>query len=80
MTVETRKLNLIEEFIKITDEDLITRMEELVLDDKRKRYEQRFKPMGMEEFHSMIEQSRNEIENGLITTQEDLKKEIKSWE
>ncbi len=31
MTVETRKLNLIEEFIKITDEDLITRMEELVL-------------------------------------------------
>lgn len=35
--------------------------------------------MSMEAFRSMIEQSRNEIENGLITTQEDLKKEIKSW-
>ncbi len=79
MTVETRKLNLIEEFIKITDEDLITRMEELVLDDKRKRYEQRLRPMRMDEFHSMIEQSRSEIENGWVTSQEDLKKEIKSW-
>lgn len=79
MTVETRKLNLIEEFIKITDEDLIARMEKLVLDDKRKRYEQRLKPMGMDEFHSMIEQSRSEIEKGLVTSQEDLKKEIKSW-
>ncbi|MEA5129341.1 MAG: hypothetical protein VB074_14265 [Proteiniphilum sp.] len=79
MTVETRKLNLIEEFIKITDEDLITRMEELMLDEKRKRYEQHLTPMSMEAFRSMIEQSKNEIENGLITTQEDLKKEIKSW-
>ncbi|MBZ4651698.1 MAG: hypothetical protein JG761_498 [Proteiniphilum sp.] len=79
MTVETRKLNLIEEFIKIEDEDIITQMEELVLDNKRRRYEQRLNPMRMEEFHSMIEQSRNEIENGLVTTQEDLKKEIKSW-
>jgi len=79
MTVETRKLNLIEEFIKIEDEDIITQMEELVLDNKRRRYEQRLNPMRMEEFHSMIEQSRNEIENGLVTSQEDLKKEIKSW-
>lgn len=79
MTVETRKLNLIEEFIKITDEDLITRMEELMLDEKRKRYEQHLKPMKMEAFRSMIERSRTEIENGLITTQEDLKTEIKSW-
>lgn len=79
MTVETRKLNLIEEFIKIEDEDIITQMEELVLDNKRRRYEQRLNPMRMEEFHSMIEQSRNEIENGQVTSQEDLKKEIKSW-
>jgi len=35
--------------------------------------------MRIDEFHSMIEQSRNEIENGLVTSQEDLKKEIKSW-
>lgn len=79
MTVETRKLNFIEEFIKITDEDLIKRMEEMLLDDKRKRYEQELKPMKMEEFHSIIEQSRHEIKNGLITTQQDLKKEIRSW-
>jgi hypothetical protein len=79
MTVETRKLNLIEEFIKIADEDIITQMEELVLNNKRRRYEQRLNPMRMDEFHSMIEQSRNEIENGLVTSQEDLKKEIKSW-
>jgi len=79
MTVETRKLNLIEEFIKITDEDVIAQMEELILVEKRKRYEQDLKPMNKEEFHSMIERSRNEIANGQTTTQEDLKKEINSW-
>lgn len=79
MNVDARKLNFIEEFIKITDETLIARMEELLLDEKKKSHERQLSPMSIEEFRFMIDKSKLEVEKGLVTSQDDLKKEIKSW-
>lgn len=42
-------------------------------------YKQRLLLMGMEAFRSMAESSGKEMENDLITAQENLKKEIKLW-
>lgn len=79
MTVEARKLNFIEEFLKVTDENLLTQMEDLMLNAKKKNHEQHLKPMSMDEFLRMTETAKEEVDAGLVTTHEDLKREIDSW-
>lgn len=79
MTFEARKLNFIEEFLKVTDENLLTQMEDLMLNAKKKNHEQHLKPMSMDEFLKMTETAKEEVDAGLVTTHEDLKREIDSW-
>ncbi|MDO5665072.1 MAG: hypothetical protein Q4G63_07440 [Bacteroidia bacterium] len=79
MTVEARKLHFIEEFIKLTDEKVISQMETLLRDKKKKEFKGSLKPMGIDEFKQMIDKSRNDVEQKRVTTQERLKQEIRSW-
>lgn len=79
MTVEARKLNFIEEFLKVTDENLLTQMEDLMLNAKKKNHEQHLKPMSMDEFLRMTETAKEEVNAGRVTTHEDLKRGIDSW-
>lgn len=50
MTIQTRKLSLIEEFIRINDEELISKVESLIKEEKSKKYESRQKLMSMDDF------------------------------
>jgi hypothetical protein len=79
MDIQARKLNLIEEFIRITDESIIEKLEFLVRTEKKKLYERELKPMSLNEFHEMIDQARDDKANGRVVSHDDLKKRIKSW-
>ncbi len=79
MDIQARKLNLIEEFIRITDESIIEKLEFLVRTEKKKLYERELKPMSLNEFHEMIDQAKDDKTNGRVVSHEDLKTKIKSW-
>ncbi|MDD3789112.1 MAG: hypothetical protein PHO94_10535 [Petrimonas sp.] len=79
MTVEARKLHFIEEFLKITDEKIIAQMETLLRDEKRKGRKDFFKPMSVDEFKGMIDKSREDVEQGRVSSQESIKQEIRTW-
>lgn len=79
MTVEARKLNFIEEFLKITDEDAITQMEGLLRDVKLKRNEKKTIPMTIDEFRFMIDEAKKDVDKGRVISQEELKQKIQSW-
>jgi hypothetical protein len=79
MDIQARKLNLIEEFITITDESIIEKLEFLVRTEKKKLHERELKPMSLNEFHEMIDQARDDKTNGRVVSHDDLKTKIKSW-
>jgi hypothetical protein len=79
MDIQTRKIVLIEEFLRITDETIITKVESLVKIEKEKRDESKLKPMSLKEFHEMIDQAKLDSYNGRVIMHEDLKKKVKSW-
>ena len=79
MDIQARKLNLIEEFITITDESIIEKLEFLVRTEKKKLHERELKPMSLNEFHEMINQARDDKTNGRVVSHDDLKTKIKSW-
>ena len=79
MDIQARKLNLIEEFIRITDESIIEKLEFLVRTEKKKLHERELKPMSLNEFHEMIDQAKDDKTNGRVVSHDDLKTKIKSW-
>ena len=78
-TLQARKLNLIEEFLRINDEQVISDLESLILKEKIKSYERELVPMTIEQFHTNINQSVSEIESGQFITHEELLESIKEW-
>ena len=79
MTVEARKLHFIEEFLKVTDENIISQMEHLLRNEKREQQENSLKPMNMNEFKHIIDKAREDVEQGRVISHENLKQEILSW-
>lgn len=79
MTVEARKLHFIEEFLKVTDENIISQMEHLLRNEKREQQENSLKPMNLNEFKHIIDKAREDVERGRVISHENLKQEILSW-
>jgi hypothetical protein len=79
MTIQTRKLSLIEEFLKINDEEIISKVESLIKEEKNKKYESQQTPMSMDEFRGMIDQAKRDSEEGRVISHQDLKRKIQTW-
>ena len=79
MTVEARKLHFIEEFLKVTDENIISQMERLLRNEKREQQENSLQPMNLNEFKHIIDKAREDVERGRVISHENLKQEILSW-
>jgi len=79
MDIQARKLSLIEEFIRISDESMIDKLESLIRIEKKKLHERELKPMSLNEFHEMIDQAKDDKAKGRVVSHEDIKKRIKSW-
>jgi hypothetical protein len=78
MNIQARKLSLIEDFLSITDETFIERLESFIRTEKEKQYERELKPMPLKEFHKMIDQAKQDKANGRVISHEEVKKRVKS--
>jgi hypothetical protein len=79
MNLQARKLILIEEFLRINDENFITKLEFFIKKEKKIFRERNLKPMSVKEFHEIIDESIKESKNGKVISHQDLKKKIKTW-
>lgn len=79
MNIQARKLVLIEEFLQVNDEDLITKLESLIRQEKKISYERNLKPMSLEEFHEMIDQAKSDKDAGRVISHQELIKKTTTW-
>ena len=79
MNIQARKLFLIEEFLRISDESLIEKLESLIRQEKKASHEKSLKPMSMNEFNEMIDQAKRDGEAVRVISHQELKKKVKSW-
>lgn len=78
MDLQTRKIDFIQEFLKVESEELISRLENL-LQSREEKNDDHFQPMTMGEFNDRIDRSMEDVKNGKVISQEDLLKEIDTW-
>ena len=79
MDLQTRKLELIQEFLKIQSEDVISRLEKILKKENKKSGREDFKPMTIKEFNSRIDQSMEDSKNGRLIEASELKSKIDKW-
>jgi hypothetical protein len=79
MNIQARKLVLIEEFLRISDEILIIKLESFLRNEKKITRERNLKPMSLNEFHEMIDQAKRDSDAGNVISHQDLKNKVKTW-
>jgi len=78
MNIQATKLSLIEWLISLQDESLLEKLEQFRSKTKKTSSE-KIKPMSLDAFYSKIENSEKAFKNGKVISQDELRKEIKSW-
>ena len=77
MDLQTRKLNFIQDFLKLESEKAISHLEKLLQKETQNNSE--MKPMTMKEFQERINQSAEDSKNGRLTENSKLISEIDKW-
>ena len=75
MNLQAEKLSLIEEFIGLTDKELIQKIKMLV----KKSSKSTVKPMSIESFFAKIDASEKALKQGETISRQALEKEITTW-
>ena len=79
MDIQTRKINFIQEFLRLRNIKLIEKLEKILLEDKAKDYEANLKPMSGDNFNKMIDKSIDNAKQGKVVNAQELKESVKKW-
>lgn len=79
MNIEARKLSLIQEFLRVDNEKIISALENLLRKSKSEDFEQNLKPMSLKQFNDEIDQALEDEKNGRLISSTDLKQKIQEW-
>ena len=75
MDMQARKLEFIQEFLKIQSEEVLSKLEKILHISE----DAKFKPMSMEQFNAEIDESLKDSKAGNVITAQELKEEIEGW-
>ncbi len=79
MDIQTRKINFIQEFLRLRNIKLIEKLEKILLEDKAVNYEANLNPMSIDDFYKMIDQSVEDAKQGKVISAQDLNESVKTW-
>ncbi|MBK0401661.1 hypothetical protein I5M27_01610 [Adhaeribacter sp. BT258] len=79
MDIQARKIHFVQEFLRLNNEKIVAKFEQILQSEKQKLYAAEVNPMSMEEFNKMIDSAEDDAANGRFRSAEDLEKDIDSW-
>ena len=79
MDLHARKLQFIQEFLRLNNESLISKFEQILSTEKKKLYAADISPMSANEFRAQIESAEQDALHGRVKSVSELDQEIDSW-
>jgi hypothetical protein len=79
MDIQTRKLNLIQEVLRVQNEKLIEKLEKTLEDGKKNDYETSLKPMSIKEYNEGVDKSLDDVKHERVVDTNQLKDICKEW-
>jgi len=79
MDIQARKIHFVQEFLRVADDELVTKLESLLRIERKKKLEEELSPMTMKEFNEIIDKSEDDFKNERVTEVRNLLNQIDSW-
>lgn len=79
MDIQTRKINFVQEFLRLRNVKLIEKLEKILMEDKAREYEANLKPLSVEDFNEMIDKSVEDAKRGNVVNVRELKESVRKW-
>ena len=79
MDLQTKKLNFVQEFLRIRSEELVDKLEKILKSERKKEYEKELIPMTHDEFIRIIDNAEFDSINGRLSSATDLKNDVDKW-
>jgi hypothetical protein len=79
MTTVDRKLKFVQEFLRITDEETINKLEQLLRAERIRKISEEIKPITIDELNEQIDLSEMDFKNGRFIENRELLKIIDKW-
>lgn len=79
MDIQTRKIEFVQEFLKVESEEVINRLEKILRKENIYSEKENFNPITIEEFNERIDKSMEDSKNGRLTKASDLKAKMQKW-
>lgn len=79
MDIQTRKINFIQEFLRLKNEKLIARLENILNSERGKFFEENINPLSEDELNKIIDEAEKDSRDGKLTPAVEIRKEIDSW-
>lgn len=80
LTIQNRKLQFIQSFLKVEDSEIIAKFEALLLKAREKELKQYIsKPLSKKGFNELIDKAEKDSKYGKLTKAEDLLKDVEKW-
>jgi len=80
MDLQTRKIQFIQEVLRVKNEKIIKKMEDLLHRERKKIAADEPVPMTMDDFNAMIDRAESDAENGRLYNSGEIMKEIGAWQ
>ncbi len=79
MDIQARKLHFVQEFLRVADDELVTKLEKLLLVERKKKLNKELDLLTLKEFNEIVEKSEEDFENGRVTEARNLIDQIETW-
>jgi len=79
MDIQTRKINFVQEFLRLRNIKLIEKLEKILLEDKAKDFEANLKPLSIDNLNKMVDKSIEDATQGNVVDARELKESVKKW-
>lgn len=79
MDIQARKIEFIQQFLKLQNESSIARLESVLNQEAREQHDKVFKPMTVEDLNKRIDQSMDDSQNNRVYSTDEMKSAISEW-
>ncbi|MEI7727031.1 MAG: hypothetical protein WCK09_18115 [Bacteroidota bacterium] len=79
MDIQARKIHFVQEFLRVADDELVTKLEKMLWFERKKKLENELQPSTLKEFNEIIDKSEDDFSNGRIVEARKVLNEIDTW-
>jgi hypothetical protein len=79
MDLQTRKIQFIQEILRVKNENIIEKLEKILHQERKKVIDKELSPMTIKEFNELIDSAENDSENDRMYNAGEILKDIDTW-